>query len=204
VPASIEEYASRYVDEVRRVRPSGPYHLLGWSLGGVIAHAMAVMLRAAGEQVTLTMMDSVLHIGRDEFEEELKALLVPAGVLAEGAPVPAVLTAEQADRAAAALVEGPVELAAGQLHSIYSGAVAAPGQINDYAPAALDRPLLYFTAGSTHPDNVEAAGQWSEHVTEIREVVVDAAHEDMTGPGALAVIGPILDEYLNANDGRNG
>ncbi|MGW5285286.1 alpha/beta fold hydrolase, partial [Streptomyces collinus] len=35
---AIEEMASRYWEEMKGIRPNGPYHVLGWSLGGVIAH----------------------------------------------------------------------------------------------------------------------------------------------------------------------
>lgn len=53
------ELARRYVDEIRRVQPNGPYHLLGWSVGGVIAHAMATHLVELGEDVAyLGIMDS--------------------------------------------------------------------------------------------------------------------------------------------------
>ncbi|WP_238421308.1 non-ribosomal peptide synthetase [Gordonia sp. 'Campus'] len=53
------ELARRYVEEIRRVQPHGPYHLLGWSVGGVIAHAMATHLVELGEDVAyLGIMDS--------------------------------------------------------------------------------------------------------------------------------------------------
>ncbi|MBE7162268.1 MAG: amino acid adenylation domain-containing protein, partial [Williamsia herbipolensis] len=52
-PESIEDYAQRYVAEIRAVQPHGPYHLLGWSLGGHIAHAMAEQLEAAEEEVAV-------------------------------------------------------------------------------------------------------------------------------------------------------
>ncbi|MFD4433512.1 amino acid adenylation domain-containing protein [Nocardia sp. NPDC058497] len=56
---SLDDLAARYVREIRSVQPHGPYHLLGYSLGGTIAHAMAVRLRRAGEPVaTLAMMDT--------------------------------------------------------------------------------------------------------------------------------------------------
>jgi pristinamycin I synthase-3/4 len=42
-----------YAEHIRRVAPHGPYHLLGWSAGGLIAHEIAVRLQAAGEQVGL-------------------------------------------------------------------------------------------------------------------------------------------------------
>lgn len=52
-PGSIGAYARRYVAEIREVQPHGPYHLLGWSLGGHVAHAMAQQLEAAGEEVAI-------------------------------------------------------------------------------------------------------------------------------------------------------
>jgi acyl carrier protein len=49
MPGSIEEWADRYLELIRSEQPTGPYHLLGWSFGGVIAHEIAVQLqRAAG------------------------------------------------------------------------------------------------------------------------------------------------------------
>ncbi|RZK74964.1 MAG: hypothetical protein EOP28_01670, partial [Rhodococcus sp. (in: high G+C Gram-positive bacteria)] len=49
----------RYLDEVRAVQPAGPYHLLGWSLGGLIAHAMATELQDRGGEVgSLVLLDS--------------------------------------------------------------------------------------------------------------------------------------------------
>ncbi|MEU6299667.1 alpha/beta fold hydrolase, partial [Streptomyces erythrochromogenes] len=50
-PASVEELARRYTAHLRSVQPGGPYHLLGWSFGGLVAHAIATELRAAGEDV---------------------------------------------------------------------------------------------------------------------------------------------------------
>ncbi len=50
---SIEAMAARYVDSIRSIRPEGPYHLVGSSMGGVIAYEMARRLRAAGQEVAL-------------------------------------------------------------------------------------------------------------------------------------------------------
>ncbi|HEU4412266.1 MAG TPA: amino acid adenylation domain-containing protein, partial [Polyangiaceae bacterium] len=45
----LEAMASLYLDEVRRVRPRGPYVLGGWSMGGAVAFEMARKLAQAGE-----------------------------------------------------------------------------------------------------------------------------------------------------------
>jgi len=51
--------AADYVEQIRSVQEYGPYYLIGWSLGGIIAHEIAVQLQAAGEQVAaLVIMDT--------------------------------------------------------------------------------------------------------------------------------------------------
>ncbi|MGW0182669.1 amino acid adenylation domain-containing protein [Nocardia sp. NPDC003345] len=48
---TLDDLAARYVATIREIQPEGPYHLLGYSLGGTIAHAMAARLVAAGAEV---------------------------------------------------------------------------------------------------------------------------------------------------------
>ncbi|MBV9775217.1 MAG: amino acid adenylation domain-containing protein, partial [Gemmatimonadetes bacterium] len=56
---TMEEMARDYLAAIREVRPSGPYRLGGWSLGGVIAFEMARQLEAEGETVErLVLVDS--------------------------------------------------------------------------------------------------------------------------------------------------
>lgn len=51
--------ADGYVAEIRAVQPHGPYHLLGWSFGGLVAHAVAARLEELGEEVALlALLDS--------------------------------------------------------------------------------------------------------------------------------------------------
>ncbi|MGV2073134.1 MULTISPECIES: non-ribosomal peptide synthetase [Rhizobium/Agrobacterium group] len=59
LPRSIEDMAALYVQRIRKIQPQGPYHLLGWSLGGLIAHEMTRQLQAEGQAIAfLGMMDS--------------------------------------------------------------------------------------------------------------------------------------------------
>jgi pimeloyl-ACP methyl ester carboxylesterase len=51
LPGTLVEIAADYVDQIRTVQPAGPYHLLGWSFGGTVAHEMAIRLQEAGQQV---------------------------------------------------------------------------------------------------------------------------------------------------------
>ncbi|MCX4775408.1 amino acid adenylation domain-containing protein [Streptomyces sp. NBC_01264] len=69
--ATVEELAAAHVEALRRIRPEGPYHLAGWSFGGLLAYEMAVRLRAAGQEVaTLALLDTgypePAHVPADE------------------------------------------------------------------------------------------------------------------------------------------
>ncbi|WP_187393823.1 non-ribosomal peptide synthetase [Oceaniovalibus sp. ACAM 378] len=58
-PASIEGMARLYLSEIRNVQPHGPYTLIGWSIGGIIAHEIARQSVEAGESIAfLGMIDS--------------------------------------------------------------------------------------------------------------------------------------------------
>jgi amino acid adenylation domain-containing protein len=60
IDKSVETMADTYLEEVRRVQPTGPYRLGGWSLGGIIAFEMARRLEEQGERTALlALLDTV-------------------------------------------------------------------------------------------------------------------------------------------------
>ena len=66
LPETIEETAAHYIEEMRSVRPEGPYQLLGHSAGGVVAYEMARQLVEAGQTVSfLGLLDAAFPRPRD-------------------------------------------------------------------------------------------------------------------------------------------
>ena len=62
VQLRVEDMAASYVEQIRAVQPSGPYALLGYSFGGLIALAIAQQLRRSGEQIELLcLLDTYVH-----------------------------------------------------------------------------------------------------------------------------------------------
>ena len=47
-PRSIRDMAKNYADRIQGLYPTGPYNLLGWSFGGVVAHELAIELQRRG------------------------------------------------------------------------------------------------------------------------------------------------------------
>uniref|UniRef100_UPI0006851D27 thioesterase domain-containing protein n=1 Tax=Mycobacterium sp. URHD0025 TaxID=1298864 RepID=UPI0006851D27 len=62
---SIRDLAANYADRLQSLHPDGPYKLLGWSFGGVVAHAVAVELKGRGCEVRhLVLLDPTVNIKR--------------------------------------------------------------------------------------------------------------------------------------------
>lgn len=76
----IDSLAALYVEHLREQQAQGPYHLLGFSLGGLLAIAAAAHLERAGEQVAfLGVVDSQYqHQAPEDSVEALLASAVPA------------------------------------------------------------------------------------------------------------------------------
>jgi thioesterase domain-containing protein/acyl carrier protein len=61
----IEDMARYSLDAIKQLQPRGPYLLVGFSLGGLVALEMAQQLIAGGEKVALlAMLDSYPHVSR--------------------------------------------------------------------------------------------------------------------------------------------
>jgi len=85
---SIEAMAAAYATELVAAQPTGPFHLLGWSMGGIIAVGVARELETRGRSVAFVgVWDSHLASSfggvESAFERVLPDLGPLAGVLAE-------------------------------------------------------------------------------------------------------------------------
>ncbi|MEV5015470.1 non-ribosomal peptide synthetase/type I polyketide synthase [Streptomyces sp. NPDC053780] len=82
--ADLDAMVNDYLAQLRSVQPAGPYHLLGWSAGGTIAHALACRLQRDGEQVRfLALLDSAPADGRMDRAAIARAIGDDVGVTGE-------------------------------------------------------------------------------------------------------------------------
>ncbi len=57
----LENLASHYIKEMQQLQPQGPYYLMGFSFGGLVAYEMACQLFANGHQVNfVALLDTYL------------------------------------------------------------------------------------------------------------------------------------------------
>ncbi|WP_280363071.1 non-ribosomal peptide synthase/polyketide synthase [Nocardia wallacei] len=202
---TVEALAARYVAEIRRIQPDGPYQLLGWSLGGLVAYEIAGLLRRAGAQVALlAMMDSRILAGAPEPAEPTAGELLGA-LLGDAELGAREISAEEA----AELLRrhpGPFEsLTATQVQRLYDGYLVGTRMGHRFLPGHYDGELVYFTAladcgpaeGDGGAEPVGGAAGWRPFVdAEIHEYLVDCTHVEMSNPEALAEIAPTLRAHL--------
>ncbi|MFJ6194943.1 amino acid adenylation domain-containing protein [Micromonospora sp. NPDC092111] len=212
LPGSVAEIADDYLARIREIQPAGPYHLLGWSFGGLIAYEVAARLRADGEQVALlALLDSfpkteaeraepgILH--RTEF---LAGMLQLAGYPADaagGQPVDEGQVAELLSRNEGVL--GRLE--ARHVTALYEVFANNSRLAREYRPGHVDGEALLFVAARDRSAGTDPRAAWRDHLSGAVEVHdVDCRHNDMTQPEPLAAIGRVLAERLAAIDAGTG
>ncbi|MCX5214400.1 acyltransferase domain-containing protein [Kitasatospora sp. NBC_00240] len=213
VSADAKEMVESYLAVLREVQPQGPYRLLGWSFGGLVAHAMATALQRRGEEVELlAMLDAPPADPRTPspaaMEHQVASLLTRiAGLdLEDGGPAPAV--SQVLDRLERHERDGsPAPVTAAQAATIArvmrNSLTIAPG----FAPEVFRGDVLFFSADDTGDPADRAlapakADGWQPFVDGVlRDHPVPGGHYEMTEPGPLAVVAAVVAAALAALDG---
>ena len=74
-PRTLQDIAAEYVHLIRKVQADGPYKLIGWSVGGVLAFEVARQLVEAGHEVSLLAMIDTWAPGQRNRLPKWRALL---------------------------------------------------------------------------------------------------------------------------------
>ncbi len=201
LPATLEEMARDYVDLMRATQPSGPYYLLGWSLGANIAFAMTEELERRGEQVgLLAIMDSSLI---DLAEVELEPFANYNLVLAQFGYVPALTPADPDPEArmlelvrrrpGLGLAEWPDQRVTALQRVIKNNVAIARA----HRLGKVHCPVLFFAASRNPPALAEKLRRWRSFTDgPVQAVELDCGHRHMLLPEPLARLGPALSDGL--------
>ncbi|TLS44252.1 amino acid adenylation domain-containing protein [Streptomyces montanus] len=214
---SLAEVVADHTARIREVQPGGPYHLLGYSMGGLVAHSVAVALQAQGERVALlAMLDSFpgawTRQGPDPSDRQavLRNLLTILG-----RPSPEDESAgegedeDKNESAAAPLTDArfaelvrrvpdtPGSLDDAELAALVDVTAGNRRLLSEFAPMSYRGDLLLFTAAHDADALPDRHGSWQPYIDGlIDHHAVPCTHGEMTRPGPLARIGPVLDERL--------
>jgi amino acid adenylation domain-containing protein len=187
---TVEAMAATYVAALREVQPRGPYRLGGWSIGGVLAYAMAQKLRQGGEEVELlALFDSLAPVrsrgegsaGDPVEPEQIDDALLLAGLARDlaglaGRPValaPAELAGLDPEAGLARVIERvreagalPAGVSAEQIGRLWRVFRANVRAVRAYrpapVPAATTGIALFVTHGNPERDSLGADLGWGK------------------------------------------
>ncbi|MFE6475485.1 amino acid adenylation domain-containing protein [Streptomyces rochei] len=205
-PGTMEELAADYVREIRTVQPNGPYHLLGWSFGGMVAHAMATRLREEGEEVgLLVLLDTyVRREGSPEEapeagEQQIFGLLLDAAGYrpkdVAGRELTRDLVVDLLRRSDLLPPEILEDKALTAMVETYSHNI---GLQHRFTPGRLDADVLLFTASPSDTGMDVTPDLWKPYVTgTLTTHPIVGEHQNLMRPHALAQLGPVLRAALD-------
>ncbi|WP_240506262.1 non-ribosomal peptide synthetase [Thermoactinospora rubra] len=207
-PATMGELAEEYLARVRAIQPEGPYLLLGWSFGGLLAYEMAARLRRSGQQVGLVAsVDAVpwppeVAAGPppDPHEVEQEALTILARTrthhpLAPPGPL---------DRAtvfrSVREEEGPLRGQDDERLATVLGMIANNIRLAvTYRPPPFDGTVLLVsaTAQPGGPPTAVKRDRWLRTAAHVAVREVACGHSDLMKPGPAARIAAEIEEHLS-------
>ncbi|KAA8993843.1 amino acid adenylation domain-containing protein [Stenotrophomonas cyclobalanopsidis] len=205
MPSSIEVMANDYVRRIAELQPQGPVHLLGWSVGGILAQAMAVRLHEIGREVgELVLLDAYpSECWRAEPEPDaiaaLRALLAIAGHDPDAHP-----ELDSRERILAFLRRGGSAL--GSLPDVVLDGVvrAVTGTnrlIREHHHRPYDGTLVHVRAGRDHQARPQLqSALWMAHARKVQALELPFLHAELTGRDAVAQLAPWLSTRLRQWD----
>ncbi|MFI9162702.1 amino acid adenylation domain-containing protein [Kitasatospora aureofaciens] len=201
---SVREMAADYLDRIRSVQPSGPYHLLGWSFGGIVAHEMAVQLRAAGEEVAALVI-------LDTYPSDPGMVPPEAAEAAEAAEVAEVAeAAEEPDgkrpgstldhlvetlrREAGSVLGAITEEEVLRLARVFENNI---GLKDGHGHGVFDGDALLLVAAEDRPEGAPTVARWAPYLSgTMAEVELPCKHLDMVRPERLAEVWSAVTDWL--------
>lgn len=202
LPDTLEAMARDYVERILRQQPDGPYHLVGWSVGGIIAQAMAVELQAADREVRLlAMLDaypSDCWRGEPEPDEgaALAALLQIAGH-GESGTWDGPLTRARVLAMLRRLGHPLGELSDRSLTGVVRVVEQNARLVRAHRHRKFDGPLLHFRAARDHEGTDLRPELWTPYVGSMEIVEIDAYHPQMIRGEAVAETARVIASRLS-------
>jgi thioesterase domain-containing protein/acyl carrier protein len=178
LPVSIAEMAGEYLAYIRTIQPHGPYHLLGWSFGGLVAQAIACLAQRAGEEIAILVLLDALPAKADEQsyspdDEYLHAIMSANPEVSE--------MIDEAHRTRVVeVLKNNMKLR------------------RQFEPSPYSGDALLFVAARDH-DEREAANLWQPYIDRgIKTFPVDCGHYEMLQRDPIARIAQVLNRELQS------
>ncbi|MFC3578474.1 alpha/beta fold hydrolase [Streptomyces yaanensis] len=200
--ASLTEMAQDYIEQMRTVQPTGPYRLLGWSHGGLVAHEVAVQLQAAGDEVSALIILDVYPPQRTLGPEPVEGDGEGGAAEAELMPAPDPEGELRALKDWARQVAGPIgglsdDEALHIAHLFLNNQRIAV----EHNYGRFDGDALVLVAEEGKTKGAPTARSWEPYVSgTISEARIPCAHPQMVDPEQLSDVWHAIADWMAAQE----
>ncbi|WP_433528276.1 amino acid adenylation domain-containing protein [Micromonospora sp. CA-263727] len=201
LPADLDTLAAGYLSAIRSVVGDGPFHVAGWSIGGMAAHAVAASASAAGHPVGVVALldaypaDQWRHLGEPTRAEALRGILRMAGaehLVAEDATLDDEQVRHVLRASASPMAALPEAVLAASIRCVIHGTALVRHARHTRYPGD----LLLFRAAAPRPEQWLDPAGWRRYARRVEVIDLPATHPDLVRAPAIDRIGAVLAERL--------
>ncbi|MFZ4834050.1 enterobactin synthase subunit F [Rouxiella sp. Mn2063] len=186
---NMDEVCEIHLNTVREVQPHGPYHFIGYSLGGTLAQGIAARLQAQGEQVNfLGLLDTYPpetqnwgDVLDDEVLQEVQRERQQFMAVSEETLDPAMGEARN-----------------NMFDNIEANYADSVRLLTKTHTARFTGQATLFVAMQTLQQDMDVQKTWSEYVDTLEVHELDCAHVDIVSPASFERLGPLINKCLKS------
>jgi thioesterase domain-containing protein len=197
-PQTLLELAQYYVDRIRAIQPAGPYHILGYSFGGLLAYTIATLLQSTERIALLILWDLYPPKRQKSLQQNVQSTLPSRDPIQDTDPSWQVfaskLRQDLAETIEPQYIETVIEIEKRDRSCTFGFVLPHCATDILFFAARADKDFV----GVTPPE------EWTFYVRgTVTTHQIDCVHTDMCTPAALAQIGPILNAALETLNDRD-
>ncbi|WP_106477476.1 non-ribosomal peptide synthetase [Phytohalomonas tamaricis] len=204
LPQTMDDMARDYLEQIRCVQPQGPYYLLGWSVGGMIAHTVAALLQESGEKVgMLALLDAYpSDLWRDMAPPgEAQALTALLRIAGFGQHEDAGLTRQEVIELLKNEAHAMASLPQQTLDALVDVVINNSRLVRDSHHRLFEGDVLFFSAARPRAETWLTRDAWHPYINgRLINVDIDCDHPTMLQPENVKPIGTYLEKALKTHE----
>ncbi|WP_134322281.1 non-ribosomal peptide synthetase [Cumulibacter soli] len=201
----LRELARRQLNVIRRLVDDGPFHIGGWSLGGMAAQEVAALAAADGQQVGAVVLldaypsDQWRHLSEPTESEALVGILRLGGVEPPEGELDRAQTLRLLRDSGSAIGALPEVAIKGCIASVVQASAIVRGSEHD----TYDAPVTLVRAAAPRPETFIDPDGWRKYVGSLELVDLPVTHGELLRPPTADRVAQLVADRIAAANSRS-